>query len=138
MQLSAAQRWGINLVEKIQKMLLPLVILVTVCAIGILLAAHLQKEAPLDAMSTVLTNTESTEAAIAIKPMRSIPGRGSAALRETISAGSEHATGIKPDGSAVAAGENKNGQCEVSGWCDIVAVITMSKEDEKWRFLYIE
>ena len=40
----------------------------------------------------------------------------------TVSAGGEHTVGLKSDGTVVAAGDNKYGQCDVSGWKDIVAV----------------
>ena len=44
------------------------------------------------------------------------------AVRETISAGSDHTVGLKSDGTVVAVGYNGNGQCDVSDWKDIVAV----------------
>ena len=44
------------------------------------------------------------------------------ATRETISAGYSHTVGLKPDGTVVASGTNYNGECDVSGWKDIVAV----------------
>ena len=44
------------------------------------------------------------------------------AVRDTVSAGGRHTVGVKKDGSVVAAGEKGNGQCDVSGWADIVAV----------------
>ncbi|MFO7611557.1 MAG: RCC1 domain-containing protein, partial [Clostridia bacterium] len=40
----------------------------------------------------------------------------------TISAGYKHTLGLKTDGTVVAAGNNENGQCEVSTWTGIVAV----------------
>ena len=39
-----------------------------------------------------------------------------------ISAGSGHTVGLKSDGTVVAVGYNKYGQCDVSEWTDIVAV----------------
>ncbi len=39
-----------------------------------------------------------------------------------ISAGFEHTVGLRADGTVVADGRNKKGQCEVSTWRDIVAV----------------
>lgn len=37
---------------------------------------------------------------------------------------SNHFAALKSDGTVVAAGQNKNGQCDVSGWTDIVAIAT--------------
>ena len=39
-----------------------------------------------------------------------------------ISAGSYYTVGLKADGTVVAVGNNNDGQCNVSGWRDIVAV----------------
>lgn len=39
-----------------------------------------------------------------------------------ISAGNTHTVGLKADGTVVAVGENGCGQCDVTGWKDIVAV----------------
>ena len=39
-----------------------------------------------------------------------------------IAAGSGHTVGIKSDGTVVATGDNKYGQCNVEGWKDIIAV----------------
>ena len=44
------------------------------------------------------------------------------AVRETVSVGSYHTVGLKSDGTVVAVGYNKYGQCDVSNWTDIVAV----------------
>lgn len=44
------------------------------------------------------------------------------AVRETISAGWAHTVGLKSDGTVVAVGDNEDGQCNVSGWTDIVAI----------------
>ena len=41
---------------------------------------------------------------------------------ETVSAGSYHTVGLKADGTVVATGLNAYGQCDVSGWTDIVAI----------------
>lgn len=45
------------------------------------------------------------------------PGRSSA-----VAAGFRHSVALKADGTVVATGENKYGQCDVSDWRDIVAV----------------
>ncbi len=44
------------------------------------------------------------------------------AVRATVSAGDWHMVGLKRDGTVVATGNNDDGQCNVSGWKDIVAV----------------
>ena len=44
------------------------------------------------------------------------------AVRETLAAGSLHTVGLKADGTVVAAGWNRDGQCDVSDWTGIVAV----------------
>jgi alpha-tubulin suppressor-like RCC1 family protein len=47
---------------------------------------------------------------------------GQITQRETVSAGVAHTVGLRADGTVVAVGDNEYGQCEVSGWTDIVAV----------------
>lgn len=44
------------------------------------------------------------------------------AVRDTISAGDWHTIGLKSDGTVVAVGNNKYGQCDVSIWQNIVAI----------------
>ena len=44
------------------------------------------------------------------------------AVRDTISAGSHHTVGLKADSTVVAVGDNDHGQCDVSGWTDMVAI----------------
>ena len=44
------------------------------------------------------------------------------AARETLAAGFSHTVGLKADGTVVAVGWIGDGQCDVSGWRDIVAV----------------
>ena len=44
------------------------------------------------------------------------------AMRDTISAGDQHTVGLKADGTVVAVGHKKSGQCAVSDWRDIIAV----------------
>jgi len=48
------------------------------------------------------------------------------ANHETVSAGIFHTVGLKSDGTVVAVGANDYGQCDVSGWTDIVAVSAAS------------
>ncbi len=47
---------------------------------------------------------------------------GEIATRETVSAGDYHTVALKSDGTVVAVGDNDDGQCDVDGWTDIVAV----------------
>ncbi len=47
---------------------------------------------------------------------------GQITQRETVSAGVAHTVGLRADGTVVAVGDNEYGQCEVSGWTDVVAV----------------
>lgn len=42
--------------------------------------------------------------------------------KDMIAAGRCHTVGLKSDGTVVAVGRNKEGECNVSGWRDIVAV----------------
>ena len=42
--------------------------------------------------------------------------------KDIIAAGRRHTVGLKSDGTVTAVGNNKFGQCNVSGWRDIVAV----------------
>ena len=44
------------------------------------------------------------------------------AERQTIACSGERTVGLKSDGTVVAAGDNKDGQCDVSDWTDVVAV----------------
>ena len=48
------------------------------------------------------------------------PGRGF--QRMSIAVGHNHTVGLRSDGTVVAVGENSVGQCNVSGWTDIVSV----------------
>ena len=49
---------------------------------------------------------------------------GNIVNRETLSAGCFHTVGLKSDGTVIAAGDNDDGQCNVSAWADIVAICT--------------
>ena len=44
------------------------------------------------------------------------------AVRETVGTGNSHTVGLKADGTVVAVGNNRDGQCDVSGWANIVAI----------------
>lgn len=39
-----------------------------------------------------------------------------------IAAGYRHTAGLRSDGTVAAAGNNKYGQCNVDGWCDMAAI----------------
>ncbi len=41
--------------------------------------------------------------------------------KNTIAAGRGHTVALKSDGTVVAVGRNKEGECNVSSWCDIEA-----------------
>ena len=47
---------------------------------------------------------------------------GQITQRDTLSAGHYHTVGLKADGTVLAAGSNEYGQCDVSGWTNVVAV----------------
>lgn len=42
--------------------------------------------------------------------------------KNTIAAGRGHTVALKSDGTVMAVGNNKHGQCDVSSWSDIVAI----------------
>lgn len=42
--------------------------------------------------------------------------------KATIATGRRHTVGLKSDGTVTTVGDNKYGQCDVSGWSDIVAI----------------
>ena len=44
--------------------------------------------------------------------------------KNRITAGCRHSVGLKPNGTVMAVGDNKYGQCDVSDWRNIVAVAT--------------
>ena len=46
-------------------------------------------------------------------------------LHQTISSGEFHSVGLKTDGTVVVVGRNNIGQCDVSGWRDIIAISTV-------------
>ena len=49
-----------------------------------------------------------------------------ALVQKMITTGSHHTVGVKADGTVVAVGDNQDGQCNVSGWRDIVAISAVS------------
>lgn len=79
----------------------------------------------------VLAKSEkSGEAAIAFAKLgdyqdahqRSMELWNSIAVRDSLSTGRFHTVGLKIDGTTLAVGFNQYGQCDVSGWTDIIAV----------------
>ena len=56
-------------------------------------------------------------------------------FEDTLAAGRRHTVGLKSDGTVTAVGDNNYGQCDVSGWCDIVAVAAHVKKHSQnvWR-----
>ena len=44
------------------------------------------------------------------------------AVNPQLTAGENHTVGLKADGTVVAVGDNREGQCNVSGWTGIVQV----------------
>ena len=53
---------------------------------------------------------------------RSLELWAKAGVRQTVSAGDRYTVALRTNGSVVATGENGSGQCDVSGWTDIVSV----------------
>ncbi len=93
-------------------------------------ATECRKEVDYQEAVTVEQNGGYGKAAIAFGKLgdykdakeRSLDMWGNIAQRDMISAHLYHTVGLKSDGTVVAAGRNDNGQCDVSGWVDIVAV----------------
>ena len=56
---------------------------------------------------------------------KSLSSWDKAAVRETISSDSSRTVGLKSDGTVVAVGANYDGEIDVSGWKDIVAISTV-------------
>ena len=82
------------------------------------------------AAEALANNGEKAKAAIAFTKLgdygdakeRSRQLWSEAIQRNVISAGYSHTVGLKADGTVVAVGWNEYGQCDVSGWKDMVAV----------------
>lgn len=83
-----------------------------------------------DAAAELANSGKTTDAAITFGKLsdfqdsreRSFALWNPAAFRNVIGAGFSHTVGLKSDSTVVAVGRNKYGQCDVSGWTDIVAV----------------
>lgn len=67
-------------------------------------------------------NAQQEEFKMRTAPIREIMKRGTALISGI--SGDHHIVGLRQDGTAVAVGKNKYGQCDVSNWTDIVAVST--------------
>ena len=97
---------------------------------GIAAAEEGKLEAAYRAAEALAENGKTAKAAIAFGKLlgykdarnRSFALWDKIAVRETVSAGQAHTVAIKTDGSVIATGSNKHGQCNVTDWKDIVAV----------------
>lgn len=91
---------------------------------------ELRLQAQYDAAVALADSGKTAEAAIAFVKLgdyqdarqRSAECWNISADRSAVSAGGWHTVGLKADGTVVAVGYNYYGQCDVSGWQDIVAV----------------
>lgn len=91
---------------------------------------ELQLKAQYDAAVALEENGETAKAAIAFGKLagytdareRSFALWDEVAVRETLCAGNSHTVALKNDGTVVATGKNNYGQCDVSGWKDIIAI----------------
>ena len=99
----------------------------TVCAVlalAIVLASGTsRKTAVLPTESEIaVPSTESVITAPSTEPEPTQPSFLAEWCYETISTGGKHTVGLKTDGTVVAVGGNNYGQCDISGWKDIVAI----------------
>lgn len=85
------------------------ILIVAILLVLLITGCGTSSDTPEDTSDTTPSDTENTE--LEIKEQN-----------HTISAGYKHTLGLKTDGTVIAAGNNENGQCEVSQWTDIVAV----------------
>ena len=94
------------------------------------ITAEIQKLELMEAAEEFCTHGELGKAAISLGKAgncrdaraRALALWDTIAVRETLAAGSCHTVGLKADGTVEAVGDNEYGQCDVSGWADIVAV----------------
>ena len=97
---------------------------------GIAAAEEGKLEGGYQAAEALAENGETAKAAKAFGKLgdyrdawkRSFDLWGEITPRETLSTLAEHTVGLKTDGTVVAVGHNEYGQCNVSGWTDIVAI----------------
>lgn len=94
------------------------------------IAAELRKLELIDDTEVLCTHGELKKAAISLGKEsiyqyareRSLALWNDIAKRDSIGAGGYCTIGLKTDGTVVAVGNNKYGQCDVSDWADIVAI----------------
>lgn len=97
-------------------------------------AAERARDCPYMEAEQLQAQGKSAEAAIAFGKIarykdareRSFALWDTIAKRETLAAGSSHTVALKADGTVAAVGYNNHGQCDVSGWTDIVAISARS------------
>ena len=91
---------------------------------------NLRLQGQYDAAAALAESGKTAEAAIAFGKLgdyqdsreRSAECRNAAALWDIVSTGEAHTVGLKSDGTVVAVGRNKFGECDVGDWTDIVAL----------------
>ena len=69
-------------------------------------------------LNLIKNKQEKLEAAKRLKTLRKKQKKASV----MIAAGTDHIVGVRSDGTVVAVGSNNSGQCDVSGWTDIMAI----------------
>lgn len=91
---------------------------------------NLRLQGQYNAAAALAESGKTAEAAIAFGKLgdyqdsreRSAECRNAAALWDIVSTGDAHTIGLKSDGTVIAVGYNKYGECDVTEWTDIVAV----------------
>ena len=58
-----------------------------------------------------------------LEQMRSLSSIRDALPKNRLAVGFYHTVGLRADGTAAAAGRNDEGQCDVSGWTDVIAIV---------------
>ena len=118
--------------QKAMKVILPVLAVVIVIIIGyaIWVNSDAYKSTKYDAALSLLESGSYGEAAIAFAKLgdykestkKLTVAREGLNRDQTVAAGGWHTVGLKSDGRVVAVGNNQHGQCDLSGWSDIVAV----------------
>lgn len=83
-------------------------------AIAVRLTGETDPEFAVNAMLGISNET--------LEEMRSLAAVREALPKNRLAVGFFHTVGLKSDGAAIAAGRNQEGQCDVSGWSDLVAI----------------